>query len=175
MSRRLNLRPSRLRCFSPKTSTTFGQARYKGPTTDRLLSTAIASADKIGFLLTNSVRHSEQTTETMADEIHPQPGLMIGATIVHLLLHSRPATIGRFVVAVCIDAVQRVFWRAWSHVREERGEIVHPPFADRNSSATVVLVFVVARIQTATFHLDPRSIFAGHLSIRGGAVFHGVS
>ena len=82
------------------------------------------------------------------------------ALVVSLLFHRRPAHIARFVVAVIVDAVKRVFWRGLPADISEKGFVRLPPaVADRDASATVLPESRVLRVVTALLHTGPRMVF----------------
>lgn len=85
-----------------------------------------------------------------------------------LLFACGPSAICRFVMAVIVDAIKRVFIRrARSHVSVKRGERVQPLIADTNTAAAVVSPASRAWITATTVGAFPHVIF--------GAVAHVVS
>ena len=93
------------------------------------------------------------------------------ASLVHaLLVACGPAAVVRFVVAVIVDAIQRVAW-GWTltHVSEER-RVVHPPATHGDASASVVGVVAVFRVQASAFHPIPDSSLLRHRSTLGVTV-----
>lgn len=84
----------------------------------------------------------------------------IYARVVRLCDAIRPSTVGRFVMAVVVDAIQRVFRSGtWPHIGVERGERVPPSFAHCNSATAVIMKSGIARITAALFHGRPDVVF----------------
>lgn len=84
----------------------------------------------------------------------------VTALVIRLFFPSRPSAVARFVVTVGIDAIQCVCRWAWSHVSQERGEVVAPFRAHRDPSPAVVLVMRNALVEAARFCRTPRTIGA---------------
>ncbi len=84
------------------------------------------------------------------------------STIVSLLRTGRPSTIRRLVVAVRIDAIQRML-RRWTspHVRQEGIKRLAPWRADGDAAATVQRVRLLARKPAARFHRSPDTVLYG--------------
>lgn len=71
-----------------------------------------------------------------------------------------PAAIARRVMAVVVDAVKAGALWAWPHVSKERLETINPLGANCDAASAPPLEAHGVRIQTATFHRRPRSVFA---------------
>lgn len=86
-------------------------------------------------------------------------------SIAGLLAFGGPATVAWFVMAVVVDALDRVRGRRLRpHVGEKGREVVAPAIADRDTAATVIGVVVRVLIEAARFHSGPRDILAGLLA-----------
>lgn len=83
------------------------------------------------------------------------------AFVVALDFMRRPSAITRFVVAVIVDAIDRVARWALSHVGQKIDERVTPSVAHGNTTCAVVMVTVVAREVAAAFRSIPRVICSG--------------
>src|SRR5258708_12147525 len=82
------------------------------------------------------------------------------APVEGLLRLRGPAAVAGFVVAVVLDAVDRVLRRrSRPHVRVERRVVVEPTIAHQDAAASVVLVALVVRIEAAFLHRTPDCIF----------------
>ncbi len=81
------------------------------------------------------------------------------ATIPSLLVLCSPSAIGRLVIAVIVDAVNRhAFW-ARSHVGNKLSEAVLPFVAHGNPAPAVVWIPLVALVKAARFHVRPDAVF----------------
>lgn len=79
-------------------------------------------------------------------------------TIYPLLVSRCPSAIARFVVAVRVNAINRVFHgRAFPHVRHEVLEL-HPPIANRDAPRPVVVEAGSLSVKASVFHGLPRAI-----------------
>jgi hypothetical protein len=77
----------------------------------------------------------------------------------HLLALSSPTAIAGFVVTIVVDAVKLVSW-SWArfHVGKKQRE-VEPPFADRDSTASIVMETFDLRIDASLKHARPYAVF----------------
>jgi hypothetical protein len=83
-----------------------------------------------------------------------------GALILALLLHRCPAAIRRFVIAVHVDAVNRMcVRRARPHVGVERGEVSAPSVAHAYTAPTVVAIRLVHDSIASRLHFLPSVVF----------------
>jgi hypothetical protein len=81
--------------------------------------------------------------------------------VAELLFLRGPAAVARLVVAVVVDAIERVAsGRPWAYVSEERHEIV-PLTADTDAATAVVVVLRVALVAAALFHAVPHYVLGG--------------
>jgi hypothetical protein len=99
-----------------------------------------------------------QTRPCLASEVR-------GLRVSRLLGGSGPSAIRRFVVAVVVDAIQRVSlgWSA-SHIGKERFKGIAPTVTDRNAAPAVSFVVIMFRVVTAGLHALPDFVFGGGLS-----------
>lgn len=81
------------------------------------------------------------------------------SSITFLCAIARPTTVARFIVPVCVDAVQRVARWTRTHVGQKRREIAGPSLAHRDSTSAVVLVGLRCWSATTIRGINPRSIF----------------
>ncbi len=83
-------------------------------------------------------------------------------TAIEMLFASRrPAHVSGFVVAVVIDAVNRMMaCRPTTHVSQKRLKRLAPAFTHTNSTSAVPTKRFAARVQAARFHADPRYVLA---------------
>ena len=85
----------------------------------------------------------------------------VGASVVRLFLLCCPSHVSRLVVAVVVDAVQRVrFSRGNSNIGKKCVKRVTPLVADRNSAFVVIAVDIVA----ARFHAHPTNVLVACVS-----------
>lgn len=90
------------------------------------------------------------------------------ALIVRLLQAGRPAAVARLIVAVVVDAIERMQERgARAHVGVEGGERVPPAIADGDAAAAVIRPRGVRATETAAFHGAPRFVFGRALQAVG--------
>lgn len=84
---------------------------------------------------------------------------LIGSRISRLLFRGCPSTITRLVVALAINAVERVraAWLA-AHVGKETLERMQPSVADRDSAPAIVVVIARLRAQAARSDRRPRFV-----------------
>lgn len=84
----------------------------------------------------------------------------VDSCVVALLNSGCPSAIIKRVRSVIVrEAINGMFWRARSHVGQERREIVVPSLAYCDSSASVVVVLRMASAKAAGAHVLPRGIF----------------
>ena len=82
------------------------------------------------------------------------------AHIIHLLMYSSPATILRCVVAIVIDAVNRVLGsRLVTHISKEVFKRIKPSIANLNTPTSVSGIFRVSNVVASIFYASPRVIF----------------
>lgn len=81
------------------------------------------------------------------------------APISALFRDGRPPAVPRLVVAVAVDAVDRVRRRRpWTHVREERFKVIRPSLAHGDAAPAIQRVRVLAGVCAATAHRIPRVV-----------------
>lgn len=98
------------------------------------------------------------------------------ARVIRLRLRSRPSHIGRLVVAVVVDAINRMLptW-PWSNIGVERLERVAPSVADGDTSSSVVGIALKSWIPASVLHANPDSIlWRLGSSVRRGSVDTGL-
>lgn len=83
-----------------------------------------------------------------------------------------PSTIGRLVVAVVVNAVERVSGRSRAHVICEGLETRNPAFADCDSTSTPLVELRVVGVQASELHAPPRmvlgrAVLSGRASVDG--------
>ena len=83
-------------------------------------------------------------------------------SIVSLLFRSRPFTIGRFVIAIIIDALERVASFSRPHISEKIFKF-EPPFAELNSTTPIQLIVSSVRIAATFEHARPAFIGWGSI------------
>lgn len=94
---------------------------------------------------------------------HAPRRLSVTAPVALLLRPCGPAAVARLVVAIVVDAVQRVISRrSPAHVGEERFVGDCPSLTDGDPSAAIVSVLFVAGTQATSAHASPRRVFCGH-------------
>lgn len=82
------------------------------------------------------------------------------ASVVALSSASSPSAINEFIVAVYVNAIDRMkVARTASHIDQEVGEGIKPSFADDNSTSSVSLVCGVIWVIATASHVTPRRIF----------------
>lgn len=90
--------------------------------------------------------------------------------VVLLLLHCRPTTVSRLVIAARINAIKRIAYWAFAHIREKVFEL-KPSLANGCAARPVFLVTKAVFVKTPAEHIDPRLICLGScLSVRGVAL-----
>lgn len=83
-----------------------------------------------------------------------------GPQILMLNFPRLPSAVRRLVVAGWIDAVERQFWRAGAHVRNERDEALAPSIADGHTARPVEAVVRRGLHVAARLHASPDGVFA---------------
>ena len=94
----------------------------------------------------------------------------IEVPILGLLAQARPATIGRFVIAVAVDAVDAVFGSRFASHVGEKVSVVVPTLTDRNALTAIELIIRSAKSITTSAHRDPSAPFWSFLSFTMGSV-----
>lgn len=90
-------------------------------------------------------------------------------TVVCLFFGGRPAHVSGFVMAVVVDAIQRMIrgW-SWAHIGQKGGEVLRPLATDADPPCAVALPRRVPRIATSLFHATPSPVFRSqHPTTRG--------
>lgn len=82
-------------------------------------------------------------------------------SLIQPLLNERsPSAVRRFVVAVCVDSIQRVIrTRTYAHIAEEIRNRFFPAFADANTTTAVIVEALVLCVVTTINHRGPCEIF----------------
>jgi hypothetical protein len=80
--------------------------------------------------------------------------------VIRLSLACRPAAIPRRVRTVIVDAIKRIFRRAWSHVAQKLASIVYPFIAHPDPSAAIVFEAWIVWIRAALLSGAPSIIFS---------------
>ncbi len=85
-----------------------------------------------------------------------------------LLLACGPSAVVKFVVAIVINAVNRVLW-SWSrpHIIKKRLKRVSPLVAHRDASPAIMTISGVVRVATSKFHALPGTILVRAISSVG--------
>jgi len=87
---------------------------------------------------------------------------VVVAPIVGLFFSRGPSAVARLVVAVIVDALDRMLRRgAWPHVSEELRKILSPTVGHGDPSATVAMVIRVILFVATTLGVEPRLILGG--------------
>lgn len=89
----------------------------------------------------------------------------IAIAVVYLLARRRPSAITRLIVAVVINAIDRVT-RAWlaAQIIKKCLERVTPPIAHRNTSSAVAMPVLMVSILASLNHSGPCLVFASALT-----------
>src|SRR5262245_27625895 len=82
---------------------------------------------------------------------------LLSSFVVCLFCWCRPSTIGGFVVAVVVDALDPQAVRTSTHISQEVLVLI-PAFAHRDASTTIIFVAVEVRIVAALSNGYPRPI-----------------
>ncbi len=85
---------------------------------------------------------------------------LFGSSILCLLETRCPAAISGFIITVVVDAFNRQFRWAWSHVSKECGKAITPFFIHTNAPSAVIFKHITSWIKTSGFDMHPNSIFA---------------
>ena len=81
------------------------------------------------------------------------------AGVVLLLLYRCPPAIFRRVVAIVVDAVNRVIGgRFFAHIRKKVRKGIYPFITDSNTPASVIMKTFVIFVATAVFHAHPNRV-----------------
>lgn len=94
----------------------------------------------------------------------------MGPQILVLRLPRCPAAIRHLVMPTRVDSVEREVSWTGSHIGEERGEVVAPSVADRDSTRTVEPIVRRRFRVAAAFHAAPDRVFALAHAIQKAAV-----
>ena len=82
--------------------------------------------------------------------------------ILHLLAYRRPTAVGRFVIAVVVDAIDRVRGRRTrTHIGVESLKGIAPALTDRDATAAVIGPSFAIRIRAAVNDAIPRFVLSG--------------
>jgi len=82
-----------------------------------------------------------------------------------LLNTSCPSAIARFVVAIIVDAIERIFGtRMVAHILNKISNRQSPAFTNRNAATSVIFPAFIIRIIAAAFHVLPSTINARRFS-----------
>jgi len=85
---------------------------------------------------------------------------VIAARIATLLCLCRPTNVARRIVAVIVDALERVSRsRPRSYMSEEGSEIINPLGAHRNSPRSIIMKLRVLFVETSALCVSPGLIF----------------
>lgn len=87
------------------------------------------------------------------------------AAVLGLIAHCRPPAITGLVIAVVIYPFYRKSARPKPHIRKEILEAVPPPFANRYSSCSIMLIRSVGRSVAPFFNSAPDIILNGFRSV----------
>lgn len=93
------------------------------------------------------------------------------AKVIRLLAGCRPSAVRRLVIAIGVDTINRVGSAGgFAHIGKEQVVVV-PSLADRNSSAAVERVLVIARRVASGSHAGPCVVFLRSLPLHAQAMF----
>lgn len=81
------------------------------------------------------------------------------ALVAGLIPRGRPPTVGRFVVAVAVDALKAQPGGAFAHICQKVQWALQPGVADANASAAIVWKLLMRWILTPRLHIEPCVIF----------------
>jgi len=121
-------------------------------------------------LMNRTVRYADQLRQIFQCAGDAVERVELRATLIDALsIRNGPSAICRFVIAIGVDAIQRMV-RGWaqSHIREEILEGLQPSRTDANASATVLCEFLSRGIRTPLAQITPCFEFwrRGH-AVRG--------
>lgn len=88
----------------------------------------------------------------------------IRAFVLALFQPRGPSAIPRLVMAVVVDAIERVIRRAVAHVGKKCLKVVSPLLGHTNAATAVVIRVFMARVVAAFFRLKPRAVFPSSAS-----------
>ena len=94
-----------------------------------------------------------------ADEFVSPGNATSGHTVSHVVGKANPSAVPGFVMPVVVDSVQSESRRAWSHVGQERGEIVSPFLANRHTPAAIAEPLRIIGFGTPFVHVAPSPVF----------------
>lgn len=94
---------------------------------------------------------------------HTSPFFWVGpriSSVARLLFPCGPPTIGRFVIPIVVDAIDRGSIGSFAHISEEIDEAIltHPAITHGNTTATIVLISNGLGITAPTKHRLPRNV-----------------
>lgn len=99
--------------------------------------------------------------------------LYIWPAIMPLLKMRSPTAVGRFVVTIWVDSIQRPFLWAMTHVGKEVLKRGLPSVADLDAATTVVIKLSSIWVVAPFFHCHPRLVGSGFMhSVRGSCPTH---
>lgn len=102
--------------------------------------------------LSRSVRHGHAFTADRDQTVRRR--------VVGLLSVGRPSAVVRSVIAIVVDAFNRmIVGRPLAHIREKLCEVSAPSFAYANTSCAVGVKACVASVVTTLLHVEPHTIF----------------
>lgn len=84
---------------------------------------------------------------------------MVGASIVRLFNSRTPLAVGRFVIAFCINTVNRQSFRTFAHILQKRFKRILPSLADFDTFAAIPLPLAVFRVRASRFHSLPYMVY----------------
>jgi len=85
---------------------------------------------------------------------------MIGSSVVILDAFCSPSTVCRFVIAIIVNTVYRMLYRrTWANIPKERRKRIFPAITHHNTTTSIVVVRLEARIIAAAKYITPASVF----------------
>lgn len=128
-----------------------------------------AGGDKASPKGCDTASHAPSSATTVCERCGN--ALTLAALRSRLLFGCCPAAIGRFVIAVVVNAIERATLWSGTHIVKERREVA-PLGADRYSACAVTMVEPVKDIRAARVHGSPTCVGAGFFdSARSVTVF----
>lgn len=83
-----------------------------------------------------------------------------GASVKGLFASCGPTAVIRRIVAIIVDAIERVFWRwARPHVAVKRHEVIAPTLADIDTPTAVIGVIRSLLVEATRLHASPCLVF----------------
>jgi hypothetical protein len=82
--------------------------------------------------------------------------MIVGYSVIPLCVNVRPTTVLRTISFIAINAVQTLFWRAFSHIGEKVLKAI-PFLANCYSSCAIHIEFFVLRVAASFQHTLPRN------------------